>query len=247
MSSTTWTPTAVASEAVGTRLDLWRAVEAQHIVSTTVLVDTAEEQRILEDLLEASKPPRPPGCEGMHWLLFTPFRYPPPPSGSRFRGTIDPGVFYGAEDIRTACAELGYWRWRFLTESPALPGLDPKLQTIFRSIVAAPAIDLRQPPFAVDAAVWTNPHDYTATQAFARIAREAGIGFIRYRSVRDPKEGGCAAVLAPDAFAEKRPQESQSWWLSVTRERVIWHREDAIKRAHWEFEADTYTIPALRT
>ena len=56
----------------------------------------------------------PGGRRHLHWLLFTPFRYPPPPGGSRFRGPNDPGVFYGADEIRTACAELGYWRWRHL-------------------------------------------------------------------------------------------------------------------------------------
>ena len=34
MSSRTWTPRAVASEAAPLRLDLWRAVEAQHVVAT---------------------------------------------------------------------------------------------------------------------------------------------------------------------------------------------------------------------
>ena len=60
------------------------------------------------------KPPVPAGARTLHYLLFTPFRYPPPPGGSRFRGPNDPGVFYGADEVRTACAELGYWRWRHL-------------------------------------------------------------------------------------------------------------------------------------
>ena len=75
-----------------------------------VLVDTLDEQALLEQLLEGSKPPLPSGAAGLHWLLFTPFRYPPPPSGSRFRGQTDPGVFYGADEVETACAELGFWR-----------------------------------------------------------------------------------------------------------------------------------------
>ena len=100
---------------------LWRAVEAQHVVSTMALVDSIEEQHVLERLLEDTKPPIPAAAAHLHWLLFTPFRYPPPPGGSRFRGPNDPGVFYGADEIRTACAELGYWRWRHLLDSPALP------------------------------------------------------------------------------------------------------------------------------
>ena len=39
---------------------LWRGVEAQHIVSTMRLADNAAEQRVLEELLETSKPAVPP-------------------------------------------------------------------------------------------------------------------------------------------------------------------------------------------
>lgn len=243
MSSSTWTPIAVASEAVQARFDLWRAVEAQHAVATMVLVDTLDEQALLEQLLEGSKPPLPHGAEGLHWLLFTPFRYPPPPAGSRFRGPLDPGVFYGADEMRTACAELGYWRWRFLVESPVLVALDPRQQTVFRVAIASLTVDLRNPPFARNRKKWTDPADYEATQHFARQAREVGIGAIRYQSVRDPERGGCGAVLNPDAFAEKTPLETQTWWLSVTRERVIWQREDVFQKSGWEFDSRTFTAP----
>ena len=69
------------------------------------LVDSLDEQQLLERILDDAKPPVPMAARKLHWLLFTPFRYPPPPRGSRFRGPNDPGVFYGADEIRTACAE----------------------------------------------------------------------------------------------------------------------------------------------
>ena len=56
MSSSTWTPHAVASESKTCELTLWRAVEAQHVVATRALVDSLAEQEILESVLEASKP-----------------------------------------------------------------------------------------------------------------------------------------------------------------------------------------------
>ena len=98
----------------------WRAVEAQHIASTRRLVDSNEEQAVLEELLEESKPRMPASTVGLHYLLATPFRYPPWHRGSRFRSPAEPGVFYAAEERRTACAELGYWRWRFVTDSSGL-------------------------------------------------------------------------------------------------------------------------------
>src|SRR5690606_20209460 len=111
------------------------------------LVDSLEEQARLERLLEGSKPPVPQAAARLHYLLATPFRYPPRfPGGSRFRSPTDPGVFYGAAEVRTACAELGYWRWRFLMDSPALASLAPVPHTLFACRVAGRTIDLRAPP-----------------------------------------------------------------------------------------------------
>ena len=214
MSSSTWTPTAVASKAALLRLVLWRAVEAQHVASTTALVDSLGEQALLEELIESVKPAPPEAAKGLHWLLFTPFRYPPLPSGSRFRSPVDPGVFYGADEPRTACAELGFWRWRFLMESPELEAIDAKPQTLFSSLIETSTVDLRRKPFTRDRKRWTDRRDYSACQAFGRVAREARLGAIRYESVRDPKHAGCAAILTPGAFAEKQPLDSQTWLLS---------------------------------
>ena len=236
MSFITWTPIAVASDAVFARFGLWRAVEGQHSISTMVLVDSLQEQELIEHLLEGSKPPAPVGADGLHWLLFTPFRYPPLPNGSRFRGPLDPGVFYGADEIETACAELGYWRWRFLMESPSLASLDPKPQTVFRVEIDTLTVDLRQPPFLENRALWIAPDNYAPAQEFARVAREAKIGAIRYESVRSPSHGGCGAILTPTAFAEPQPKNAQTWWLSVTRDRVSWQCDDVLQRTVFEFD-----------
>ena len=235
MSSTTWTTPEVASNAAALRRTLWRAVEAQHVVSTTALVDSIEEQHALERLLEDTKPPVPPAAAHLHWLLFTPFRYPPPPGGSRFRGPNDPGVFYGAEAIRTACAELGYWRWRHLQDSPALASMPTKAQTVFQVKLDIDAVDLRAKPFVRDRPRWTDPADYARCQAFGRTARDAKVGAIRYESVRDPKHDGCCAVLTPAAFVPPVPLEQQTWMLSVARERVIWQRTHALHADEHEF------------
>jgi len=247
VSSTTWTARAVASSAAAFEGELWRAVEAQHVVATTALVDTLDEQHTLERLLEEGKPAIPLAARRLHWLLFTPFRYPPPPRGSRFRGPADPGVFYGADEIRTACAELGYWRWRHLQDSPALAAMPTKPQTLFRSRVAATCVDLRKPPFVRDRAAWTRPDDYADCQQFARVAREVGVGAIRYESVRDPRAGACGAVLSPAAFAGRVPLEQQTWMLSVTRDRVVWQRTGVLRDAEFEFVAAAWQGAGMRT
>lgn len=205
-------------------VDLWRAVEAQHVVSTMRLVDTLEEQAVLEDILEATKPDVPAAAAKLDYLLFTPFRYPSP-FASRFRAIGDPGIFYGAETVRTACAELGYWRWRFLTDSAGLTTLGPAPQTLFQASVKARAIDLERKPYVRDARLWRDPYDYSACQALARSARAAGVGLIRYGSVRDPEPGRCGAVLTPEAFSSLRPKgPTQTWQLTVTQDYAVWHR-----------------------
>lgn len=143
MSSSTWTARAVGSEALRSRRRLWRAVEAQHIASTLRLVAGVEEQLMLERLLDQSKPPLPAAAADLHYLLSTPFRYSSP-IGSRFRAPADSGIWYGAEAQRTACAELGYWRWRFLMDSDALDAIGPAPQSVFRAGIDARLIDLAE-------------------------------------------------------------------------------------------------------
>ena len=200
-------------------------VEAQHAAATMKLVDGIEEQLLLEEMIEAAKPPLPAAARGLHYLLATPFRYPPLPSGSRFRAAGEPGVFYAAEQLPTACAELGYWRWRFLLDAPALSRIDAVAHTAFRAAIKALVIDLRQPPLARDADRWRDPDSYAATQELARRTRKAKVEAIRYASVRDPRHGGCIALLTPAGFAAKSPRGNpQTWWLSVRPDRALWVR-----------------------
>ena len=192
------------------RVRLWRGVEAQHIVSTMKLVDSEAEQAELERILEASKPPAPPA----HFLVATPFRYPSP-HASRFRGAGQRGIWYGAETVRTACTELGYWRWRFLVDSDGLR--DGELIasfTLFPAIVDGRAIDLSAPPWDARRDDWTSD-DYARCQRLAAEARERGVEWLRYWSARHVS-GHCAAVLEPTVLAEPQLVRQQTWHCKVT-------------------------------
>ena len=118
MSSSTWTPAALSSDARGLAGTCWRLVEAQHHVSTLKLVDSVDEQELLEELIETTKPPLPPECRGLHYLLSTPFRYGSVyPTGSRFRRAgLTEGVFYASETPQTAVAEMAFYRLLFFAE-----------------------------------------------------------------------------------------------------------------------------------
>ncbi|PHQ98025.1 MAG: hypothetical protein COB40_01880 [Marinosulfonomonas sp.] len=64
---------------------VWRIVEGQHLMSTMALVDSLQEQRLLEDILERSKPAVPTECQHLHYLMAAPFRFGLYPVDSQFR------------------------------------------------------------------------------------------------------------------------------------------------------------------
>ena len=70
-----------------------------------------------------------------------------------------------------------------------------------------------------------------------RAAREAGLQWLRYESVRDSRHGGCGAVLDAAAFAARAPVEQQGWLLTVTQARVVWQRSDPLDPGVLEFSA----------
>jgi RES domain-containing protein len=190
--------------------ELWRGVEAQHVVATMRLAGNAAEQRVLEELLEASKPPLPPEATGKHYLLFTPFRYRSSVA-TRFRRPHDPGVWYGAEELRTACGEVAYWKWRFLMDSDALR--DTALHTehtFFKARVRGHCTDLTAPPWKKAAAAWTQRSDFSQCQAFGAAARERKVAWIRYAAVR-VADGTCGAALEPKALSLPERFEQQTW------------------------------------
>jgi len=196
----------------------WRVVEAQHRVSTMKLVDTLAEQSALESLVDATKPPLPPDCLQLHYLLSTPFRYGAPyPAGSRFRRAgLTAGVFYASRTPETAVAEMTFHRLLFFADSPDTPWpADAGDFTAFSARYRTSAgLDLTAPPLDTDRARWTHPTDYTQCQALADAAREAEVDVLRYPSARDP-EGVNLALLACRAFARREPLERQTWRVNL--------------------------------
>lgn len=195
-------------------------VEAQHQVSTRRLVDSGEEHAVLEALIDAAKPP-----EGtrrrLHYLLFTPFRYPPLRHGSRFGGRTERGIWYGSEALRTAFAEVAYYRLLFLEGTAAALGTVETELTAFRAQVrTGQGADLTRPPFSAHEAVLSSPTRYDQSQAFGAAARAAGVEVLRYRSARDIEGGANVAVLAATAFGRRQPRGFENWHCAASRERV---------------------------
>jgi hypothetical protein len=241
MSLPIWTPAALRSELAAYERRVWRLVEGQHLISTRKLVESNAEQRLLEDLIEATKPAVPEDCRGLDYLLSTPFRYRAGYRGSRFRRAgATPGVFYAAEEPQTAVAEMAFYRLLFFAESPATPWpVNPSEYTGFSTSVRTKcALDLTLPPLDADGAAWRDPIDYTRCQALAEAAREAGAEVLRYESVRDPEGGACAAVLQCAAFAEPHPLDYQTWRIGVGAGGAFALRE--FPRAEIDFDRTTF-------
>lgn len=218
MSSTTWTPAELLSSARPAAGRAWRVVEAQNRFSTLKLVDTPEEQAVLERMIDDTKPMVPPECRHLDYLLFTPFRYGTYRHGSRFRraGSTE-GVFYASEHPETAIAEIGFYRLLFYAESPDTPR--PQNQSIYTAFAVAYATDhasdLTERPLVEDRELWTDLNDYSHCQNLADAARVAGIEAIRYDSVRDPEQRMNVALLRCSAFAKPKPVDRQTWALFV--------------------------------
>lgn len=219
-----WTPSALASERRPVAGAYWRVVEAQYRNATLALVEDAslEDQAILEAEIETVKPTVPAAAAGLHYLLFTPFRYRPGYPGSRFRrpdqgpGAAD-GVFYASEAVATAMAETAFYRFLFFSFSAMTGRPAGTAHTAFQADVAGLALDLTRPPLERDRAVWTHPTRYGPCQDFADAARQAEAEAILYESVRDPRRRRNIAVLRPEALARGRQiVGQQTWWLHMT-------------------------------
>jgi RES domain len=220
MSSTIWTAAELSSSAQPLAARAWRAVEAQHRVSTAKLTDTLAEQERLEQLIEASKPVVPEECRHLHYLLSTPFRYGALyPRGSRFRRAgLTAGVFYGSELCRTAMTELAFYRLLFFAESPDTPWpTNPAEYTAFAVEFATErALILTAPPLDGYRRQWTDPTDYSATQSLADDARAIGVEAIKYQSVRAQQHAANFALLTCRAFSKSEEVSRQSWRMHLS-------------------------------
>jgi hypothetical protein len=228
MSSNIWTPGALASSAISLNGRCWRVVEAQSKVSTMKLTDTLEEQESIERLVEETKYPVPADCKHLGYLLFTPFRYKPYPTDSRFRraGSIE-GVFYAAEVVETAVAEAVFHRLLFYSESPNTPWpANPGEYTAFAAEFAtASALDLCRPPLVAARASWTHHTDYVACLALADVVRAAALEAIRYESVRDSHSRANLALLTCRVFTQNDVVNRQTWHFHFTNSGVRSIRE----------------------
>lgn len=227
------------------RLDPWRAVESQHQISTRKLVDSDAEQQVLEDLIESAKPPSVTTA-GLHYLLFTPFRYPPLAYGSRFGSRSERGLWYGSETIGCAFAEVAYYRLVFLEGTTADLGLVEAQLTTFRaSVRTLRGVDLTRPPFAAFEGVLTSRSEYRETQSLGRAMREAGVAAFRYRSARDSRGGTNVGILDPSAFMAGSQRDFDAWHCTASADVVEMTQRTFIGREVHTFSRADFLVDGV--
>lgn len=224
----------------------WRAVESQHIISTRKLVDSTEEHDLLESLIDGAKPPPPreASFRGLHYLLFTPFRYPPLPNGSRFGARSERGIWYGSDTVETALAERAYYKLLAHAGTTArLPSPFTGQITLFQAKVSTRrGVDLSTGPFARHRALISSPTDYGASQLLGREMRADEVHAFRYASARDPAGGTNVGVFDPAAFARAKPTAQQEWFFTLGPDAVEYEKRDLIAPVTKAFPKATFLV-----
>lgn len=205
---------------------LHRFVESQEQVATTQLVDSLAEQAILEELLEGSKPQQPPEYQNLHYLLKSPFRYPPLQWGSRFGRRHEPSLFYGSRELDTAMAETAYYRLLFY-HGMEVPPPHGRIRTEHTSFNVAyrsmQGVRLQQPPFVEHQAELRHPGDYSASQGLGSAMRTGGVEAFEFLSARC-EAGLNVALFNPAALADRRPRHLQPWLCETSAAEVSFKR-----------------------
>jgi len=243
MSSNIWTQCGGKSNLRRFSLLASRIVEAQHQISTRKLVDSLEEQELLEELIESAKPPLLPGTERLHWLLSTPFRYPPLPYGSRFGTREQNGIWYGSDGAHCAFAESAYYRFVFRAGTSArLPMMTLELTAFQVRLASARAVDLTRPPFAELESVISSKTSYEATQALGLAMREAGVEMFRYVSARDPDRGINVGLFSPAPFGSRRLSGLSVWFCTHDDHVVEFVLKNARERRAFVFRREQFEV-----
>lgn len=232
-----------AKRSLSLTLEPWRIVEAQHISSSRDLVDTKEEHELLEEMLEFSKPPIVPK---KHYLITTPFRYPPLEYGSRFGRIFEPSLWYGALKLTTALAEAAFYRLKFFADTHASLGFIEIPMTAFKVYLhTLKGIDLTAPPFITYQGQISHPSSYEYSQPLGTSMREAGMGAFIFTSARDKKEGKNVGVFSVESFKAKNGHyitHMQNWRSIANKEVIEFSRDGLLSQEQHIFRQEDFAL-----
>jgi hypothetical protein len=215
-------------------MEACRVVEDQYKSVTRRLVDSIAEHDVLEQALEQTKPSYPTSDDPrpLHFLLSTPFRYPPLRYGSRFGSRAYKGIWYGALSERTALAETAYYRFRLLNDTKADVNLQTDFALFWTAIETSKGVDLTSKRFEPARAEITDKSSYVRTQQLGKDMRDSGVVGFKFPSARDRQGGVNVGLFSSSAF--KKPTISNSDFET-------WHCFGT--RAQFEFQKKSFSQP----
>ncbi|PKG99720.1 RES family NAD+ phosphorylase [Paraglaciecola sp. MB-3u-78] len=186
-----------------------RMVETQEYAATTSLVDDLEEQAILEQILDDFKPNYADDTQDLHYLISTPFRYPPLKYGSRFGAITEPSYFYASEAVQTCLAEAAFYRFYLIdgTESPFPKMIQSEHSLFFVRVLSNSTLDLTQISDAKIQNQLTDPGSYSFTQQVGLQARKDCADLLRYFSARSQEQGINVAIDNHTIIQSEKPED----------------------------------------
>lgn len=213
-----------------------RVVESQEKVATNELVDTLEEQAVLEEMIEQTKPAILSSAQGFSYLLFTPFRYPPLKHGSRFGARFEPGLFYGSRTLTTALAETAFYRlhfWFDMSVPPPAGKIKTQHTALTVQIKTDKGLKLQTPPFSKFEMNLTDKTSYGVTQKLGASMRENNIEAFETLSARDVAKDLNVGLFKPDVLCEKNPGSVMSLFCSTEEQGVEFMDEEGAVYHYW--------------
>ncbi len=219
---------------------LYRVVESQEEVATTVITSSKQDQSLLEELLETSKPKLEASLTKRHYLISTPFRYPPLRHGSRFGSILEAGIFYGSLELKTALAEIAYYRFRFLTDlenSDTIIKHKPQSNHtgFYVNTHSEKGLTLLEKPFTkmnLD-----DGDNYLSSQPFGKTMREADVELFKFSSAR--LEGGInGAAFTQKAIKSSKPSGMEYWQCLMLDERIVFRK--TLSKESLEFSRESF-------
>lgn len=201
---------------------VFRLVETQEFAATSTLVDDLDEQFMLEQMLDEVKPPYRENTEHMHYLLKTPFRYPPLRHGSRFGTRLMQSFFYASEQVTTTLAEVAYYRFVFLDDMQDTYSNPIRSEHLLFSVAikSASCIDLAAHRFEPYKPLARDPQSYGFCQQIGKwLVETLNVDTIRYWSARC-ENGTNVAIFEPRSITSSQPEEQQNWLCLTHKEKI---------------------------
>ncbi|MBN9286891.1 MAG: hypothetical protein BGO43_04950 [Gammaproteobacteria bacterium 39-13] len=232
------------------KMSAWRIVEDQSKSTTRKFVDTAKEHDLLEQLIEQSKP-KIKYCgdekyfKDLHYLLSTPFRYPPLKWGSRFGTRYERGIFYCSLNINTAMSEKAFYLMTFLHASEGNLGGKTTPYTAFKiHIESMKFVNFLVRPFSDFEEEISSKISYQFSQMLGREMREDDVQCFQYRSARCHEKGINVGIYTPEVLTKNENLEESFQHLNcyITKDVIEFSPKPNYKASTYVFPLEMFLV-----